>query len=386
MDTLSEYIAGIKSDTAEAYDELEALGATLPAAIERGTYQLKATIQSVPRPKLHAPSISRSNDTISISNPSTNGSYLREYAIYNGNSLRGTTTLNSFTLTGLGAGTYELSIKARGDYFEDSDKSNVIKASVYTITRTLENLTASNSTALMANGMPYTVTLTPASGYYLPEDIVVTMGGKSAKYTYDSYTGVINIPSVNGNVVIEAVAYNAAKLRRPVISLSDGVLSVTPPRYAESTKIYIDNNLEYTYNDDRTATVEKPSDVTYGFTLGEDGYYKSDNAGVNSSYAYAKVLIDATYDCHIALECINYGYSSSNFGIVSKLDTDLAKSTSTDGSSLYERSFSNQHSNNVVSVEFDVPTGEHYITVKYKKTNSTTGSGFDGLKFKVNMM
>ena len=338
-------------------------------------------------PILNTPSISRSNDTITISNPSTNGNFVTQFKIYNGNDVLRTQTATSFSLIGLGAGNYELYASAVGNNFKDSLLSNKINAAVYTLTRNLTNLTANNSTALISNGLPYSVTLTPTSGYYLPEDIVVTMGGVPySKYTYNSYTGEISIPSVNGDVVITAVAYNALKLRRPVLSLSEGVLSVTPERFAEVTYTYINGNLQYTYNDDRSYTVEKPSSATYGFTMNEDGYYQSENAGVNSSYAYAKITIQATYACHIALRCINYGYSSSNFGIVSKLDTDLALSTSNDGSNLYARSFSNAHSNNEVLVEFDVPEGEHYITVKYRKTNSSTGSGFDGLKFKVDLM
>ena len=266
MGTLSNELSAILDDIDDAYSALAAQGATLPAAVNQGTSQLPDTIATIPHPALNAPSISRSNDTISISNPSTNGNFASTFKIYNGNSLRGTTSQTSFTLTGLGAGTYELSVKATGANFTDSPKSNVIRASVYSITRALTNLTANNSTALMADGMPYTVTLTPASGYYLPEDITVTMGGNAyTKFTYDSYTGALTIPAVNGNVVITAAADTVNRLRRPAISLSGSTLSVTPPRYAASTYVYVDGTLKKTISGTTADTYDLSTDFTaYG--------------------------------------------------------------------------------------------------------------------------
>ena len=266
MGTLSNELNAILDDIDDSYAALAEQGATLPAADNQGTSQLPDTIATIPHPALNAPSISRSNDTISISNPSTNGNFASTFKIYNGATLRGTTSLTSFSLTGLGAGTYELSVKATGTNFTDSPKSNVIKASVYTITRSLTNLTANNSTALMADGMPYSVTLTPSSGYYLPEDIAVTMGGKAyTKFTYDSYTGALTIPAVNGNVEITAVADTVNRLRRPTAVLSGGNLTVTPPRYAESTLVYIGGTLKYTLTGTTAQTYDLSQDYTaYG--------------------------------------------------------------------------------------------------------------------------
>lgn len=198
------------------------------------------------QPSLYAPSLSRTNNMIYISNPSSNGSFVNSYSVYNGDALLKTQTGTSIDLLSLGAGEYQLSVAATGQRFIDSAKSNVIKADVYRITKSLQNLTANNSTTLISNGMQYTVTLTPTSGYYLPEDIVVTMGGKAASYEYDSYTGVITIKSVTGDIDITAVAYNAPKLRRPTAAIKNSVLTITSPRYAERTETYIDGTLTFT--------------------------------------------------------------------------------------------------------------------------------------------
>lgn len=199
------------------------------------------------QPALNAPTLSRSEDTIYISNPSSNGSFATGFKIYNDDTQIGTTTSTSFTLTGLGAGTYSLTVKAYGTNFTDSAKSNVISASVYTIAKSLENLTANNNTALISNGRAYTVTLTPASGYYLPEDIVLTMGGSAAvNYTYDSYTGVITIPNVTGNINIVAAALSTPKVRRPNVELSGSTLTIKTMTYAKTTTTTIDGTVAYT--------------------------------------------------------------------------------------------------------------------------------------------
>ena len=58
-------------------------------------------------------------------------------------------------------------------------------------------------------GEDFTVTLSAAEGYDLPENIKVTVeGAAGARYTYDHNTGVVSIPGdqVNGNIVITATA------------------------------------------------------------------------------------------------------------------------------------------------------------------------------------
>ena len=266
--SISDQITRIKNNIAAAYATCDGKGASLPQA--QNSANLAATILTIPKggnqPSLFAPTISCNNDTVSISNPSSNGGFVNKYKIYNGDTLLREQISTSFSLIALGQGDYLLSVVACGNDFTDSPKSNVIKASVFTITRTLTNLTANNSTALMADGMSYSVTLSPVSGYYLPEGITVTMGGKThTKFTYDSYTGAITIPAVNGNIEINAVADNVNRLRRPAISLSGGVLSVTPPRYAETTYVYVDDTLKFTLSGTTPSTYDLAQEYTdYG--------------------------------------------------------------------------------------------------------------------------
>lgn len=244
-------------------------------------------IRNLPAPQLNPVTLTRNNDTVTISNPSTNGGFVGKYQLYNGSTMLQELTGTSFSLSALGAGTYELYVVAVGNYFIDSIISNKINAAVYTITRTLTNLTANNSTALIGNGQTYTVTLTPSSGYYLPEDIVVTMGGVATnKYEYNSYTGVITFAAVTGNIVIQAAALSTPKLRRPTLSLSGTNLTVTPPLYAESTKLYIDGTLQTTYTGTSAQVYDLSALTAYGMYSIQvhseaSGYDNSENASLS---------------------------------------------------------------------------------------------------------
>ena len=84
----------------------------------------------------------------------------------------------------------------------------------YNATYNLTNMTTSDTPYVdniyaVDPNTAYEVTLSPASGYLLPETITVTIGGMavdSSKYTYDNETGKLTIPKelINGNIVITA--------------------------------------------------------------------------------------------------------------------------------------------------------------------------------------
>lgn len=271
-------------------------------------------IRNLPAPQLNPVTLNRNNDTVSITNPSTNGGFVGKYQLYNGDTLLQEMTNTSISLIGLGKGDYELQVVAHGSYFKDSIISNKIKASVYEITKALQNLNANNSATLISNGLQYSVTLSPASGYYLPEDIVVTMGGNPCKYEYDSYTGVLTIAAVNGDLVIQASALSAPKLRRPTLQLNGTDLTVIPPRYAESTKLYIDGTLKTTY----TGTNAQVYDLS---ALSDYGMYsvtvQSEATGYdNSEFASLVYNIGATIKIQgSTLTVLNVISGITSFGI-----------------------------------------------------------------------
>ena len=200
---------------ATAHDDIAAAIATKGGTVNTGDgfEDFAADIATIPQtggtqPTLHAPTITRSGNKISVSNPSTNGNYAAGFKIYDGDTyVDYRASQSQFYVTSLGVGSYSLSVALYGTNFNDSPKSNVINASVYTIARSLTNLTTTDNTSLISDGETYTLTLAPASGYYLPSSISVTIGGTAtSSFTYDATTGIVSIPNVSGNVSITAVA------------------------------------------------------------------------------------------------------------------------------------------------------------------------------------
>lgn len=77
-------------------------------------------------------------------------------------------------------------------------------ASYYTVTSTLTNVTSSNNARIVEAGQPYSATLTIPDGYEWRR-VIVKMGGVDVTASVYS-NGVINIPSVTGDVSITASA------------------------------------------------------------------------------------------------------------------------------------------------------------------------------------
>lgn len=126
----------------------------------------------------------------------------------------------------------------------------------------------------------------------------------------------------------------------------------------------------------------KVSGASYGFSLTSDGYYTSNNAGVNSSAAVCRVNFTnntgAAYT--VTFNCINYAEANYDYGIIGKINTALGTSSSAD--STYTKSFKGSSSSGVQTVTLSVPTGTSYVDIKYLK-DSSQSSNNDSLKFKI---
>lgn len=113
---------------------------------------------------------------------------------------------------------------------------------------------------------------------------------------------------------------------------------------------------------------------TYYFEKTSDGYYTSNNAGANSSYAYGILKFSFTEQTTVKLYCISYGESNYDYGIVSTLDNALSNDNSADTSNVL-KSFKGESSASVQTLTITVPEGSHYITFKYIKDSSGNNGG-----------
>ena len=136
---------------------------------------------------------------------------------------------------------------------------------------------------------------------------------------------------------------------------------------------------------------EKVSGASYGFELNDStGYYVSTNTGVNKSASVARLNLTATTECLVTIEYINYAEANYDYGLFGKLDTTVATDglTASSGSSSPSDSTSNYQlamcsdSASPQTITYTVPTGSHYIDIKYGKDDASA-SGSDSLQWKV---
>lgn len=121
---------------------------------------------------------------------------------------------------------------------------------------------------------------------------------------------------------------------------------------------------------------------TYPFTLTDDGYYTSGNAGQKGSYSYGKLIFNFSTYTTITISCRSYGESSYDYGVISNLDQALLFQNSVSASESIFHSFKQEASNVFKTFSMVVPAGTHFITFKYIKDNSADAFD-DNFKIKV---
>ena len=203
--------------------------------------------------------------------------------------------------------------------------------------------------------------------------------------------------------------YDDYSIRLDKLALTDNVLTktnttpFTPTKpYHPSTKQYVDDSINkipttqdlvdngFDYDTGTIETIEVTTTVTnisttYGFALNANGYYESTNKGKSSSWALCKVTINAPNAFTLTIPYISSGESGYDYGIFGQLDTELANSVADDGatgSAKVKLNCKGQSSTNVKQVSYDVPAGEHFIEIKYRKDASGNQNN-DSLQFKI---
>jgi hypothetical protein len=143
-------------------------------------------------------------------------------------------------------------------------------------------------------------------------------------------------------------------------------------------------NITYAQYTEPTYSVEALDGVSYGFNLNSNGYYESTNKGIHSSYSLCKIAVNNSNPDNLVkmtLECINSGENKYDYGILSNIDSTLTQSASADSTNVY-KSFKGLSSTEVQEVTYTLPSGNHYVYVKFRKDGSGA-SGNDSLQFKV---
>ena len=213
--------------------------------------------------------------------------------------------------------------------------------------------------------------------------------------------GIFTCTNVSGN------SYFNTSLNK--LALTDNVLTKTnttafepTENYHPATKKYVDDYINalpttqdlvdngFAYDTGTIGTIEVTTTVAnvstvYGFALNANGYYESNNNKKGNSWALCKVTINAPQAFTLTIPYISSGENGYDYGIFGQLDTELANSYTDDGttdSAKVKLNCKGQSSTDVKQVSYDVPAGEHFIEIKYRKDGSGN-QGNDSLQFKI---
>ena len=141
-------------------------------------------------------------------------------------------------------------------------------------------------------------------------------------------------------------------------------------------------NLPRKKPDENSFEVVAISGASYGFALNSNGYYESNNKGVDNSAAVCRVNIHAAKACTVTFKCINYAESNYDFGLLGVIDKEQNTGYS-DTSTNVQKSFKGSSKSSVQTYAYtNVAAGDHFIDVKYRK-DSSQSSNNDTLQFKV---
>lgn len=124
--------------------------------------------------------------------------------------------------------------------------------------------------------------------------------------------------------------------------------------------------------------------AAYGFEKQADEYWQSTNKGVSSSCSVCKVVFNMNTDGTAVFDCINYAEAGYDYGVIGKVDTELSTTNINDVTSNIAKSFKDSSSFSVQTYSMVIPSGEHFVYVKYRKDNNKDEND-DVFKFKVSI-
>lgn len=129
-----------------------------------------------------------------------------------------------------------------------------------------------------------------------------------------------------------------------------------------------------------TWTVESVEGAAYGFELNENGFYESTNKGVQNSFAFCKVVFNNPMNFPIYIDCINYGESGYDYGLLSRVNESFSLNISPDGPIYHD--FKSMSIPDIQTVSYTNLSGDCFITIKYRKDSSNDKNN-DSLQFKI---
>lgn len=348
-------------------------------------------------PTLNTPSIRRDGDTITITNPSTNGNFNKGFNVYANGELAFYQTGTTLSLKGMFEAEKDYLMEATcvNPLMNESGKSNSIAFAIYSVNKVFdEYITTIDTNTRISDGMKYTFIIKSAFGYWLPEIIKVYKKSHDAEeyeltdeYKYSMYSGEITFEKMDANIKIEVNADTEPQLKRPDFELIDetNYFATEFPKFAEKLFIYHEDELimEETKADSSIGVEVETLDTQYTFEFDEvDEYFKPQNTGIHNSFAMCriKVLNLNETPINVKLLWMQDTETYSDYAIIGHMDTELSKNTNMETDVLFDGK--NKRYTTPQELMIEVPNGEHFFDVKFRK-NANTSYGWDMFLFKL---
>ena len=138
-------------------------------------------------------------------------------------------------------------------------------------------------------------------------------------------------------------------------------------------------------------TIATAPGASYGFNLNSStGYYVSTNNGKSKSASVARITFNLPVRCLVTIQYINYAEANYDYGMFGKIDTAVAtdgltagnnSSSPSDSTSNYQLAMAS-NSSSPQTITYEVPSGEHFIDVKYGKDDASDDNN-DSLQWKI---
>lgn len=389
------------------------------------------------QPTLNAPTISRSNNTVTISNPSTNGNFNASFKLYNSGTKFGEQTGTSVDLQKVVSETYVMTCKcANGEAgFIDSAASNQLEFTVFEFIDKSANVDTSFDWKNECHGIALSFTITPKTGYYLPPKIDIFCNGKKLDYSYNPYTGAVTIdalsqtyagtlsdmgkmgtPIINGitkqqadvttpagcehlvfnadgtdcnpvsntedisstSVVVGINGVSTPKLVAPLISLKENDVKVVDSFLKEGDVLYAE---DYTLNIDGTdvandidATQDQHTLISYTNIRNFSLQSTGYYKSTNTgSNTWALLRVDIIAPQATSIKVDYTAYTRSSYCYAYLGKLDTDFSDNNNTESNYQVAYTSS-ATNTSNYTLTVPAGVHYVFFKYRRGNTTSYS------------
>lgn len=255
--------------------------------------------------------------------------------------------------------------------------------------------TAKGSVSKFTSTSAQTVTLT--TGTWTRSEI----DDLKLRFTIGYYGGLVNGATVTVTYSYDDVTYTITVSNSTAVTVTAQPEEVSPGESSTvkasslSGIVITDNGTDVTSlfaertDPAESYTVENVG--SYGFDLDNDGYYTSNNKGVNKSAAVCRVNIITPVEATVTFTFINYAEQDYDFGVFGNIDTELNHnyySAGNSGASISDSSYrlacntSAYNTSSTHTLDYTVEAGEHFIDVKYSKDDASA-SNADTLRFKV---